>query len=223
MLSVIESDLRALSMEAKRRFPEVKEAAERGLQRLRAAQEALPENASLAAQSAAVAASEEVLLPFTLALACKSDALPLCALSAVQRMISHGAVAPVRLPAIASQLIARAQQPCADEMLLKVLQTVLTIASSPSLLLTDVVVSQLLLLCLTLLSSKSATIRRTASATSQQFVALLLDLAAAETNTNTPPYSASTTAAAPNAVTAAADERRSARLPAGVGLGCVAL
>jgi len=180
MLRVIEADLRTLSMEARRRFPEVKEAAEQGLQRLRIAQDELPAEADAAAQVTAVAASEELLLPFTLALACKSDALPLCALSAVQRMISHGAVAPAHLPAIASQLIARAQQPCTDEMLLKVLQTVLTIASSPALLLTDVVVSQLLLLCLTLLSSKSATIRRTASATSQQFVALLLDLAAAE-------------------------------------------
>lgn len=180
MLRVIEADLRTLSMEARRRFPEVKEAAEQGLQRLRIAQDELPAEADAAAQVTAVAASEELLLPFTLALACKSDALPLCALSAVQRMISHGAVAPAHLPAIASQLIARAQQPCTDEMLLKVLQTVLTIASSPALLLTDVVVSQLLLLCLTLLSSKSATIRSTASATSQQFVALLLDLAAAE-------------------------------------------
>ena len=85
MLKVIETDLRGLSMEARRRFPEVKEAAERGLQRLRAAQDSLPDNAGLAAQAeAVVAASEEVLLPFTLALACKSEALPLCALSAVQ-------------------------------------------------------------------------------------------------------------------------------------------
>ena len=146
-------------MEARRRFPEVKEAAERALQRLRTAQESLRQDAPLAEQAAAVATSEEVLLPFTLALACKSEALPLCALSAVQRMISHSAVAPVHLPAIASQLIARAQMPSEDSMLLKVLQTVLTIASSPALLLTDLLVSQLLLLCLTLLGSRSVTVR----------------------------------------------------------------
>ena len=34
-----------------------------------------------------------MLVPFMLALASKSDALPLCALGAVQRMISHNAVA----------------------------------------------------------------------------------------------------------------------------------
>ena len=111
MIRVIENDLRALSLEARRRFPEVKEAAARALQRLKTAQESLPESASLAEQAAVVASSEEVLLPFTLALATRSDALPLCALGAVQRMISHGAVAPPRLPAIASQLIARATAP----------------------------------------------------------------------------------------------------------------
>ena len=57
-------------------------------------------------------------------LASKSDALPLSALGAVQRMISHNAVAPQRLPSVTSQLIARAQSPTADEpSLLKVLQT----------------------------------------------------------------------------------------------------
>ncbi|EOD39941.1 hypothetical protein EMIHUDRAFT_223134 [Emiliania huxleyi CCMP1516] len=131
LLRTVETDLRSLSMEARRRFPEVKEAAERALQRLRTAQESLRQDAPLAEQAAAVATSEEVLLPFTLALACKSEALPLCALSAVQRMISHSAVAPVHLPAIASQLIARAQMPSEDSMLLKVLQTWLTGLSSP--------------------------------------------------------------------------------------------
>ena len=128
-----------------------------------------------------------MLVPFMLALASKSDALPLCALGAVQRMISHGAVAPQRLPTVASQLIARAQLPSADESsLLKVLQTVLTIASSPALLYSDTTVSQLLLLCLSLQQSRSPTIKNTASATVQQFVALLLDAVAAESGTLTP-------------------------------------
>ena len=122
-----------------------------------------------------------MLMPFMLALASKSDALPLSALGAVQRMISHNAVAPQRLPTVTSQLIARAQLPSADESsLLKVLQTVLTIASSPALLYSDTTVSQLLLLCLTLQQSRSATIKNTASASVQQFVALLLDAVAEE-------------------------------------------
>ena len=86
-----------------------------------------------------------------------------------------------RLSTVTTQLIARAQQPSADEpSLLKVLQTVLTIASSPALLHSDTTVSQLLLLCLTLQQNRSNTIKNTASATVQQFVALLLDAVAAE-------------------------------------------
>ena len=63
LLRTVETDLRSLSMEARRRFPEVKEAAERALQRLRTAQESLRQDAPLAEQAAAVATSEEVLLP----------------------------------------------------------------------------------------------------------------------------------------------------------------
>ena len=180
-LRVVENDLRALSLEARKKLPEVKEAAERALAILRAAAEALPPGATPAEVSSAIAARQEVLLPFTLALGCRSESLPPSALGAVQRIISHAAVAPHRLPAITSQLIARAQTPGADEpSLLKVLQTVLTIASSPALLHTDTVVSQLLLLCLTMQQHKSPTIKSTASATAQQFIALLLELAAQE-------------------------------------------
>ena len=129
-----------------------------------------------------------MLVPFMLALASNSSALPLSALGAVQRMISHNAVAPQRLPTVTSQLIARAQLPSADESsLLKVLQTVLTIASSPALLYSDTTVSQLLLLCLTLQQSRSAVIKNTASASVQQFVALLLDAVAEERPAPPPP------------------------------------
>merc|ERR1711995_203056 len=99
-----------------------------------------------------------------LALACRSETLPELALKAVQRMISHNAVAPQRLPAVVSQLIARAQSPSADEpSLLRVLQTVLTIASSPALLHADTVVSQLLLLCLTLQQRRHGAILKPAA------------------------------------------------------------
>lgn len=186
LLKLLEGDLRALSdVKDAKRFPDVKEAAERALLKLRSVAKALPPEATQAQQAAAVQEADEdnsvMLVPFMLALASKSDALPLSALGAVQRMISHSAIAPQRLPTVTSQLIARVQQPSADESsLLKVLQTVLTIASSPALLHSDTTVSQLLLLCLTLQQSRTSTIKNTASATVQQFVALLLDAVAAE-------------------------------------------
>eukprot|EP00967_Tisochrysis_lutea_P116034 scaffold186388_cov29-Tisochrysis_lutea.AAC.7 len=173
MLRVLEADLRSLSLEARRRFPEVKEAAEAALGRLRSSSDRgeLPLPFTLA---------DDLLLPFTLALAARSDTLPPLALAAVQRLLAHGAVHAEHLPAIASQLVARAGPPSSDEMLLKVLQTVLTVGSCPQLLTSEVVVGQLLSLCLALLSAKSPTVRRTASATGQQFVALLLELAMGE-------------------------------------------
>jgi hypothetical protein len=186
LLKLLDQDLRALSeVRDAKKHPEVKEAAERALLKLRSVSKVLPAEASAADQAAAIATADEaagvMLVPFMLALAAKSDALPLSALGAVQRMISHNAVAPQRLPTVTSQLIARAQLPTADETsLLKVLQTVLTIASSAALLYSDTTVSQLLLLCLTLQGHRSATIKNTASATVQQFVALLLDAVAAE-------------------------------------------
>ena len=147
VLGVVELDLRSLSVEGRRKFPEVKDAVERALLRINAIHKQLPQSASATEQAEALAAEEEVLLPLTLALASKSDTLPELALKAVQRMISHNAVAPQRLPAVVSQLIARAQSPSADEpSLLRVLQTVLTIASSPALLHNDTIVQQLILL-----------------------------------------------------------------------------
>jgi hypothetical protein len=182
LLRQLDTDLRALSeIRDARKYPEVKEAAERALLKLRAVHKSLPADAGAAQQASAIASAEEVLVPFMLALASKSDALPQSALGAVQRMIAHNAVSPARLPTVASQLIARAQLATADDTsLLKVLQTVLTIGSSPALLQSDQTVSQLLLLCLTLQNSRSAVIKNTASATVQQFVALLLDAASAE-------------------------------------------
>ena len=97
LIHLIEQDLRALSNEARRRFADVKDAAERAMVALRSVQAKLPPSASPAEQGAAVAASQDVLMPFMLALASKSDTLPQMALGAVQRMISHNAVAPQRL------------------------------------------------------------------------------------------------------------------------------
>ena len=142
LLRLLEQDLRALTeVRDARKFPEVKEAAERALLRLRSVSKTVPADAPAAEQAARIAEAEEILVPFMLALASKSDALPLSALGAVQRMISHNEVAPQRLPSVTSQLIARAQMPTGDESsLLKVLQTVLTIASSPALLYSDATV-----------------------------------------------------------------------------------
>eukprot|EP00965_Chrysotila_dentata_P142888 4721794-Pleurochrysis_carterae.AAC.2 len=65
MLRVIEGDLRALSLEARRRFPEVKEAAERALQRLRIVHEQLPDDSSLSAQGTVAASKSHEPMPIS--------------------------------------------------------------------------------------------------------------------------------------------------------------
>ena len=107
LLHPVQNDLRSLSeVRDARRFPEVKEAAEKALLQIRSLTKALASDASLEEQAEQIAAAEEVLVPFMLALASKSEGLPLAALGAVQRMMSRNAIAPQRLPAITSQLVA---------------------------------------------------------------------------------------------------------------------
>ena len=68
---MLEQDLRALSeVRDARRYPDVKEAAERALLKLRGVTKALPADASAASQAAAIAAADDdnsvMLLPFML-------------------------------------------------------------------------------------------------------------------------------------------------------------
>ena len=78
LLRLLEQDLRALTeVRDARKFPEVKEAAERALLRLRSVSKTVPADAPAAEQAARIAEAEEILVPFMLALASKSDALPL--------------------------------------------------------------------------------------------------------------------------------------------------
>ena len=81
LVSQVEADLRSISIDSRRKFPEVKEAAERALLRLRSTVDLLPKEASAAQQATAVAEAEEVLLPFLMALATRSDTLPQAALT----------------------------------------------------------------------------------------------------------------------------------------------
>ena len=59
LVSQVEQDLRAIANESRRKFPEVKEAAERALLRLRSTVDALPKDATAAQQAASVAEAEE--------------------------------------------------------------------------------------------------------------------------------------------------------------------
>lgn len=117
-MAVLESDLRALSSEARRKFPAVKDAAEHAILKLR----------SLSSPSE-IAHNADILRIFLMACEVKSVKLSVIGLSCLQKLISHHAVVPSAVKEILSTLKEHAEM--ADESVqLKTLQTILIIFQS---------------------------------------------------------------------------------------------
>ncbi|KAJ4841109.1 hypothetical protein Tsubulata_003740 [Turnera subulata] len=164
-MAVLESDLRALSAEARRRYPAVKDAAEHAILKLR----------TLSGPSE-IALNEDILRIFLMACEVRTVKLSVIGLSCLQKLISHDAVAPSALKQILSTLKDHAEM--ADETLqLKTLQTILIIFQSRLHPETEANMAQALYICLRLLehSRSSDSVRNTAAATFRQAVALVFD------------------------------------------------
>lgn len=164
-MAVLESDLRALSAEARRRHPAVKDGAEHAIIKLR----------SLSSPGE-IAQNEDILRIFLMACEVKTVKLSVIGLSCLQKLISHDAVAPSALYEILSTLKDHAEM--ADESVqLKTLQTVLIILQSPLHPQTEDDMAQALGICLRLLENNrsSDSVRNTAAATFRQAVALIFD------------------------------------------------
>ncbi|KAL8171076.1 hypothetical protein V2J09_022880 [Rumex salicifolius] len=164
-MAVLESDLRALSSEARRRYPAVKDGAEHAIIKLR----------SLSSPSE-IAHSEDILRIFLMACEVRSTKLSVIGLSCLQKLISHDAVAPSALGEILSTLKLHAEM-TDDSVQLKTLQTVLIIFQSQLLPDDEDNMAQALGICLRLLESNrsSDSVRNTAAATFRQAVALIFD------------------------------------------------
>ncbi|XP_072952390.1 uncharacterized protein [Typha angustifolia] len=164
-MAVLESDLRALSSEARRRYPAVKDAAEHAILKLR----------SLSSPNE-IAQNDDILRIFLMACDVKSVKLSVIGLSCLQKLISHDAVAPSALKEILSTLKDHAEM--ADESVqLKTLQTILIIFQSHLQPETEENMAQVLGICLRLLESSRSfdSVRNTAAATFRQAVALVFD------------------------------------------------
>lgn len=165
LMAVLESDLRALSAEARRRYPAVKDAAEHGILKLR----------SLSSPSE-IAHNEDVLRIFLMACDVKSVRLSVIGLSCLQKLISHDGVAQSALKEILSTLKDHAEM--ADETVqLKTLQTILIIFQSRLHPENENDMAQALGVCLRLLESSrsSDSVHNTAAATFRQAAALVFD------------------------------------------------
>ncbi|XP_034218282.1 protein MON2 homolog isoform X4 [Prunus dulcis] len=164
-MAVLESDLRALSAEARRRYPAVKDGAEHAIIKLRTL-----------SSPGEIAQNEDILKIFLMACEVKTVKLSVIGLSCLQKLISHDAVAPSALNEILSTLKDHAEM--TDESVqLKTLQTVLIILQSPLHPETEDNMAQALGICLRLLENNrsSDSVRNTAAATFRQAVALIFD------------------------------------------------
>ncbi|KAG9148625.1 hypothetical protein Leryth_017375 [Lithospermum erythrorhizon] len=165
IMSVLESDLRSLSLEARRRYPSIKDGAEHAILKLR----------SLSGPNE-IAHNEDILKIFLMACEVKNVKLSVIGLSCLQKLILHDAVAPSALKEILATLKEHGEM--ADESIqLKTLQTILIIFQSPLLPDNEENMARALGICLRLLESNrsSDSVRNTAAATFRQAVALIFD------------------------------------------------
>ncbi|XP_028770763.1 protein MON2 homolog isoform X2 [Neltuma alba] len=164
-MAVLESDLRALSAEARRRYPAVKDGAEHAILKLR----------SLSNPSE-IAHNEDILRIFLMACDVRTVKLSIIGLSCLQKLISHDAVSPSSLKEILSTLKDHAEM--VDEgVQLKTLQTISIIFQSRLLPENEDTMAQALGICLRLLENSRSfdSVRNTAAATFRQAVALIFD------------------------------------------------
>ncbi|KAJ8475568.1 hypothetical protein OPV22_019295 [Ensete ventricosum] len=164
-MAVLESDLRALSVEARRRYPAVKDGAEHAILKLR----------SLSSPNE-IAHDEDILRIFLMACDVRSVKLSVIGLSCLQKLIAHDAVAPSAVKYILSTLKEHAE--ITDESVQhKTLQTILIVFQSHLHPLEEDNMAQALGICLRLLDSSrsSDSVHNTAAATFRQAVALIFD------------------------------------------------
>ncbi|KAM0889838.1 hypothetical protein ACQ4PT_027456 [Festuca glaucescens] len=164
-MAALEADLRALSAEARRRHPAVKDAAEHATLKLRSL-----------SNPREIAQNGDILRIFLMACNVKSVKLSVIGLSCLQKLISHDAVASSALKEILATLRDHAEM--TDESLqLKTLQTMLIVFQSHLRPESEEDMSQALGICLHLLESSrsSDSVRNTAAATFRQAVALVFD------------------------------------------------
>ncbi|WOG82786.1 hypothetical protein DCAR_0101954 [Daucus carota subsp. sativus] len=165
LMAVLESDLRALSGEARRRYPAIKDGAEHAILKLR----------SLSSPDE-IAHNEDILRIFLMACEVKTVKLSVIALSCMQKLLSHDAVAPSALKEILDTLKYHGEM-LDESVQLKTLQTILIIFQSRLQPDTEEHMALALGICLRLLeyNRSSDSVRNTAAATFRQAVALIFD------------------------------------------------
>ncbi|XP_066447576.1 protein MON2 homolog isoform X1 [Eleutherodactylus coqui] len=171
LLENMQSDLRGLSMECKKKFPPVKEAAESGIVKVK----------NIAARNADILTalkenSSEVVQPFLMGCGTKEPKITQLCLAAIQRLMSHEVVSEVAAGNIINMLWQLMENGLEE---LKLLQTVLVLLTTNTVVHDDAL-SKAIVLCFRLHFTKDNITNNTAAATVRQVVTVVFERMVAE-------------------------------------------
>ncbi|XP_028666343.1 protein MON2 homolog isoform X1 [Erpetoichthys calabaricus] len=171
LLENMQTDLRSLSMECKKKFPPVKEAAESGIVKIKTIASrhtdilaALKENSS------------EVVQPFLMGCGTKEPKITQLCLAAIQRLMSHEVVSEAAAGNIINMLWQLMENGLEE---LKLLQTVLVLLTTNTVV-HDEALSKAIVLCFRLHFTKDNITNNTAAATVRQVVTVVFERMVAE-------------------------------------------
>ncbi|AED93753.1 ARM repeat superfamily protein [Arabidopsis thaliana] len=203
LVAALEADLRALSAEARRRYPAVKDGAEHAILKLRSSSSASD-----------LSSNEDILRIFLMACGVRNTKLSVIGLSCLQKLISHDAVEPSSLKEIlytlkdAKQLsdavfpYLQHSEMAEENIQLKTLQTILIIFQSRLHPETEDNMVLGLSICLTLLdNNRPPSVYNTAAATFRQAVALIFDQVVSAESLPMPKFGSSSQTARTGSVT----------------------
>uniref|UniRef100_A0A8C6Y9X2 Protein MON2 homolog n=1 Tax=Naja naja TaxID=35670 RepID=A0A8C6Y9X2_NAJNA len=171
LLENMQGDLRALSLECRKKFPPVKEAAESGIIKVK----------TIAARHTDILAalkenSSEVVQPFLMGCGTKEPKITQLCLAAIQRLMSHEVVSEVAAGNVINMLWQLMENSLEE---LKLLQTVLVLLTTNTVV-HDEVLSKAIVLCFRLHFTKDNITNNTAAATVRQVVTVVFERVVAE-------------------------------------------
>ncbi|XP_063303219.1 protein MON2 homolog isoform X2 [Pelobates fuscus] len=171
LLENMQSDLRGLSMECKKKFPPVKEAAESGIVKVKNISARSPDILTALKEN-----SSEVVQPFLMGCGTKEPKITQLCLAAIQRLMSHEVVSEAAAGNIINMLWQLMENGLEE---LKLLQTVLVLLTTNTVVHDDSL-SKAIVLCFRLHFTKDNITNNTAAATVRQVVTVVFERMVAE-------------------------------------------
>ncbi|XP_041441007.1 protein MON2 homolog isoform X1 [Xenopus laevis] len=166
LLDNMQSDLRGLSMECKKKFPPVKEAAESGIVKVKNIAARSPDVLTALKEN-----SSEVVQPFLMGCGTKEQKITQLCLAAIQRLMSHEVVSEGAAGNIINMLWQLMENGLEE---LKLLQTVLVLLTTNTVV-HDESLSKAIVLCFRLHFTKDNITNNTAAATVRQVVTVVFE------------------------------------------------